>query len=189
MSPSTGTSSLALKLSGKLALALLSVGGYWLIVVLARHFDWSGAVFGFQWPFHLIGLVFGALVLAPYAARSTHRAARMLALSVASAVIYYLAARFIVDGPLGYSTTAPYVIAGASAAVLSGIAVIAFAPGRFHWRLVGLTLTAGALGGAAFEWQMPIDWAPNDLHAYLSWQILVCLALHYGLLPAVQRAE
>ena len=170
-------------------LALLSVASYWLIVVLAGHYDWSGAVFGFQWPFHLIGLLFGALVLAPYAARSTHRAARMLALSVTSAVIYYLAVRFVVDGPLGYSTTAPYVIAGTIAAVLSGIAVIALAPGRFHRRLVGLTLAAGAVGGAAFEWQLPIDWAPNDLHAYLAWQILVCLALHHGFLPAVQRAH
>ncbi|MDP9199488.1 MAG: hypothetical protein M3O07_09785, partial [Pseudomonadota bacterium] len=71
--------------------------------MLARHYYWSGAVFGFQWPFHLIGLVFGALVLAPYAARAMHRAARMLGLSVASAAIYYLAVRFIVDGPLGYS--------------------------------------------------------------------------------------
>jgi hypothetical protein len=146
-------------------------------------------VFGFQWPFHLIGLLFGALVLAPYAARSTHRAARKLALSVASAAIYYLAVRFVVDGPLGYSTVTPYVTAGAVAAVLAGLAVVAIAPRRFHWRLAGLTMAAGAVGGAAFEWQLPIDWAPNDLHAYLAWQILVCLALHHGFLPAVRRAD
>jgi len=178
-----------LNLTGKLALALLSVCGYWLIVVLAGRYDWSGAVFGFQWPFHIIGLLFGALVMAPYAARSAHRAARMLALSIASAAIYYLAVRFVVDGPLGYSTTAPYVIAGTVAAVLAGLAVVALAPGRFHWRMIGLSMAAGAVGGAAFEWQLPIDWAPNDLHAYLAWQILVCLALHRGFLPAVQRAD
>jgi hypothetical protein len=27
------------------------------------------------------------------------------------------------------------------------------------------------------------------LHAYLAWQILVCLALHHGFLPAVRRAD
>jgi hypothetical protein len=175
-------------LPGKLALAFVSVGGYWLIVVLARRYDWSGAVFGFQWPFHVIGLLFGALVMAPYAADSEHRLARMLALSLASVVIYHLAVRFVVDGPLGHSTIAPYVIAGGGAAVLAGLAVAGLAPGQLHWRLPALTLAAGAFGGAAFEWQLPIDWAPNDLHAYFSWQVLVCLALHRAFLPANGRA-
>ena len=165
----------------KLALALVSVGGYWLVVLLAERYDWSGAVLGFQWPFHLIGLIFGALVMAPYAAGSSQSVPRMLALVVASALIYQLAVRFVVDGPLGYSTIAPYVIAGAGSALLIGLAVALLAPRRFYWQLPVLTLAAGAIGGAAFDWQLPVDWAPNDLHAYLAWQLLVCLALHRGL--------
>lgn len=168
-------------LAAKLALALVSVGLYWLIVALAERFDWSGTVLGFQWPFHLIGLIFGALVMAPYAAASAQRLARMIALAVASAVIYHLAVRFVVDGPLGYSTIAPYVIAGAGAALLTGLAVVLIAPRRFSWRLPVLTLVAGAIGGAVFDWQFPAAWAPNDLLAYLAWQVLVCLALDRGL--------
>jgi hypothetical protein len=176
-------------LPARLALALVSVGGYGLIVALAERFDWSGTVFGFQWPLHVIGLLFGALVMAPYAGQSPQRAARVLALSIAGAAIYQLAVRFVVDGPLGYATITPYIIAGAGAAVLTGLAVVAFTPGRFQWRLMSLTLAAGAIGGAAFEWQLPIEWAPNDLHAYLAWQLLVCMALHWGLLPATSRAD
>lgn len=168
-------------LSVKLALALISVGCYWLVVVLAERYDWSGTVLGFQWPFHLIGLIFGALVMSPYAAASSRPAARMLALAVASALIYQLAVRFVVDGPLGHSTITPYVIAGAGSALLAGLAVALIAPRRFSWQLPVLTLAAGAVGGVAFDWQSPVHWAPNDLHAYLAWQVLVCLALHRGL--------
>ena len=172
-----------LGLAAKLALALVSVGLYWLVVVLAERYDWSGTVLGFQWPFHLIGLIFGALVMAPYAAGSPQRAPRMIALSVVSAAIYQLAVRFVVDGPLGHSTIAPYVIAGAGAALLTAIAVALIAPLRFSWQLPVLTLAAGAIGGAAFDWQLPLAWAPNDLHAYLAWQLLVCLAFDRGLRP------
>jgi len=167
-------------LACKLTLALVSVGLYWLVVALAERFDWSGTLLGFQWPFHLIGLIFGALVMAPYAT-SPQRLIRMIALAIASALIYQLAVRFVVDGPLGYSTVAPYVIAGAGAALLSGLAVALIAPRRFSWRLPVFTLVAGAIGGAAFDWQFPAAWAPNDLHAYLAWQLLVCLALDRGL--------
>lgn len=165
----------------KLPLALISVGCYWIVVLLAERYEWSGTVLGFQWPFHLIGLIFGALVMSPYAAGSSQPATRMLALAVASALIYQLAVRFVVDGPLDYSTIAPYVIAGAGSALLTGLAVALIASRRFSWRLPVLTVVAGAIGGAAFDWQLPVDWAPNDLHAYLAWQVLVCLALHRGL--------
>ncbi len=168
-------------LGAKLALALVSVGLYWLVVALAEHFDWSGTVFGFQWPFHLIGLIFGALVLAPYAAHSPQHIVRMITLAVASALIYQLAVRFVVDGPLGYSTILPYVIAGAGSALLTGLAVALIVPRHITWKLLLFTLIAGAIGGAAFDWQLPLAWAPNDLHAYLAWQVLVCLALDRGL--------
>ena len=183
MNPSTGTifGRSPPTLAIKLALALVSVGLYWLVVVLAERYDWSGTVFGFQWPFHLIGLIFGALVLAPYAAHSPQHWVRMIALAVASAAIYQLAVRFVVDGPFGHSTIAPYVIAGAGSALLAGLAVALIVPRHISWRLAVLTLAAGAIGGAAFDWQFPFEWAPTDLHAYLAWQLLVCLALDRGL--------
>lgn len=182
MSPSTGTRlSREPSLPARLALAFASVGLYWLVVAFAERFDWSGTMLGFQWPFHLIGLIFGALVMAPYAAGSPQRLVRMFALAVASAVIYQLAVRFVVDGPLGYSTILPYVIAGAGSALLTGLTVALIAPRRFSWRLAVFTFAAGAIGGAAFDWQLPLAWAPNDLHAYLAWQVLVCLALDRGL--------
>ena len=168
-------------LAVKLALALVSVGLYWLVVVLTERYDWSGAVLGFQWPFHLRGLIFGALVMAPYAAGSAQRVVRMIALAIASALIYQLAVRFALDGPLDYSTIVIYVTAGAGAALLTGLAVALIAPRRFSWRLPVFTLVAGAIGGAAFDWQLPFAWAPNNLHAYLAWQLLVCLALDRGL--------
>jgi len=167
--------------SKKLLFALASVGAYWAIGSLADRYDWSGDVLGFGWPFHVVGLIFGALVMAPYAAGSPQRFARMLALAVASALIYQLAVRFVVDGPLGYSTVLPYVIAGAGSALLAGLAVALIAARRFSWQLPVFTLIAGAIGGAAFDWQLPVEWAPNDLHAYLLWQVLVCLALDRGL--------
>lgn len=168
-------------LSVKLPFALVSVGCYWIVVVLAERYDWSGTVLGFQWPFHLIGLIFGALVMSPYASGSSQPILRMVSLAVASVAIYQLAVRFVVDGPLDYSTLVPYVIAGAGSALLVGLAVAVIAPRRFSWQLPVLTLAAGAVGGAAFNWQLPVDWAPNDLHAYFAWQVLVCLALHRGL--------
>jgi hypothetical protein len=181
-SPSTGTTSPGPPptLPVKVAFALVSVGLYWLVVVLTERYDWSGTVFGFQWPFHLIGLIFGVLVMAPYAHGTPQHSARMIALAVASALIYQLAVRFVVDGPLGYSTIAPYVIAGAGAALLVGLAVALIVPRHIFWRLPLFTLVAGAIGGAAFDWQVEVPWAPNDLHAYLAWQLLVCLALDRG---------
>ena len=168
------------RLAVKLAYALVSVGLYWLVVVLAERYDWSGTVFGFQWPFHLIGLIFGALVMAPYATDTPKHLVRMIALTIASALIYQLAVRFVVDGPLGYSTIAPYVIAGAVSALLVGLAIALIVPRHIFWRLPLFTLVAGAIGGAAFDWQLELAWAPNDLHAYLAWQVLVCLALDRG---------
>ena len=175
--PHKGAHSLATKLT----LALVSVCLYWLVVTLAERYDWSGTVLGFQWPFHLIGLIFGALVLAPYATHTPQHVVRMIALAVASALIYQLAVRFVVDGPLGHSTSTPFVIAGAGSALLTGFAVALIVPRHISWQLVVFTLIAGAVGGATFDWQLSVAWAPNDLHAYFAWQVLVCIALDRGL--------
>jgi Na+-transporting NADH:ubiquinone oxidoreductase subunit NqrB len=71
------------------------------------------------------------------------------------------------------------VLAGGGAAVAVGLAVVAIAQREGSWRLVALTLGAGILGGAAFELKLAFDTGLVTGHAV--WQLLVCLALHFGL--------
>jgi hypothetical protein len=131
-----------------------------------------------RWFHHVVGAVFGALVLGPYAAPD-RRAARILGLGAAGAVIYHLAVRFVVDGPLGYDALTSFVLAGAGSAVLCGIAVVLIAPRAFSWPLVAVMLAAGAVGGAAFELKLASD--PILLVGHATWQLLVCLALQWDL--------
>ena len=175
MSPSTVTS---FPLLAKYALALVSLIAFVAISLLGEHQD-SGAGFsesGF-WLRLATGAVFGACVLGPYAA-AAHRVPRILALAVASATIYWLAVRFVADGPIPYDSIVSLVVAGSGAALLCGLAVIFTAPRAFAWGLVPLLLVAGALGGAAFEIRIPNDELLLVGHA--TWQLLVCLAVHYG---------
>jgi hypothetical protein len=165
----------------KYALALVSLTAFVAISLLGEHLD-SGAGFsesGF-WLRLSTGAVFGALVLGPYAA-TAHRVPRILALAVASAAIYWLAVRFVADGPIPYDSIVSLVVAGSGAALLCGLAVVFIAPRAFSWSLVLLPLAAGALGGAAFEIRIPNDELLLVGHA--TWQLLVCLALHFGFRP------
>jgi hypothetical protein len=154
------------------------------IMLLADALDAAG---GFpnadRWPNHLAGAVFGALVLGPYAT-ADRRAQRIVALALAGAAIYYLAVRFVVEGPIGDSTVTSFVVAGAGAALLCGLSVVAIAPRAFAWRLVPFTLAAGAIGGAMFELKIGSDQMLLAGHA--AWQLLMCLALHAGV--PVRRA-
>lgn len=175
MTRSTGTS---FPLRYKYALVLVSLIAYTAIWQVAESLD---GLESFPdpglWFHYVVGAVFGALVLGPYAAPD-RRALRVLALAVASAVIYYLAVRFVAEGPIGYDVILSFVIAGSVAALLSGLAVVAIAPRPFDWRLVPLLLAAGAAGGAAFELKLAFDSLLLVGHA--AWQILVCLALHFA---------
>ena len=74
---------------------------------------------------------------------------------------------------------ASFLLAGAGAAVLCGVAVVVLAPSGFEWRLWPLLLVAGAIGGATFDLNFAFD--PVLLIAHAAWQLLVCLALHLGL--------
>ena len=128
--------------------------------------------------FHLVvGAVFGALVMAPYAG-APHRVLRNVALAAASAAIYYFTIRFVVGGPAGLSALATFVIAGACAALLCGAAVAVIAPQAFSLRLAALLVAAGAVGGAVFDSRVSFD--PNLLLGHAAWQLLVCLALYFG---------
>lgn len=171
-----------LTLPGKLALAVVSASSYWLLSLLMKHSDTFDELLSqANAGFHLVGIIFGALVMAPYVAASARRTVRVVLMCVASAVIYYLAVRFVVDGPLGHVTITSYILSGSGAALLAGLAVVALAPKPFSWKLIPLTLAAGAAGGAAFELELAFD--ANLMVGHAAWQLLVCLALHYGLLP------
>jgi hypothetical protein len=129
--------------------------------------------------FHLVaGAVFGALVMAPFAVKQ-RRMLRAAGLAAAGAVTYYLAVWFVVSGPSRLDAMAAFVLAGAGAAVLSGAAVVAIAPRAPSIRLFMLLVLAGALGGAAFTLDIAFDEILYVGHA--AWQLLACLALHFGL--------
>jgi len=175
MSPSTGTS---FPLLIKLSLALVSVVAYSIIAELADRFE---AIESFPdtglWFHYVVGAVFGALVLAPYLG-PRQKIVRLILLCAASALIYWLAVWFVTDGPIGYNAITSFVLAGAGAALLSGLAVVALAPRAFDLRLVAFTLLAGAIGGAAFDLKFAFD--QYLLAGHAAWQMLVCLALHFS---------
>ena len=175
MSPSTGTS---FSLFIKLALALVSVVAYSIIAELADRFE---AIESFPdtglWFHYVVGAVFGALVLAPYLG-ARQKIVRLILLCATSALIYWLAVWFVTDGPIGYNAITSFVLAGAGAALLSGLAVVALAPRAFDLRLVAFTLLAGAIGGAAFDLKFAFD--QYLLAGHAAWQMLVCLALHFS---------
>jgi hypothetical protein len=178
-SRSTGTS---FPLLAKYALALVSLIAFVAISLLGEHLE-SGGGFsesGF-WLRLATGGAFGALVLGPYAS-GARRVPRVLALAAASAAIYYLAVRFVADGPIPYDSIVSLIVAGSGAALLCGLAVVFIAPRAFSWGLVPLLFAAGALGGAAFEVRIPNDELLLVGHA--AWQLLVCVALHAGFRPA-----
>jgi uncharacterized membrane protein YsdA (DUF1294 family) len=173
--PSTGTS---FSLITKLALAAFSVLAYSLIADLADRFEAIESVPDTGLWFHyVVGGSLGALVLAPYLG-SRQQVVRFVLLCAASAAIYWLAVWFVTDGPIGYDAITAFVIAGAGAALLSGFAVVAIAPRAFDMRLVAFTLVAGAIGGAAFDLKFAFD--QYLLAGHVAWQLLVCLALHFG---------
>jgi len=185
-SPSHGTNS---SLVFKYGLALTSVVAYAVIAQLADALEPIEAIpDAGLWFHYVVGVVFGALVLGPYVGPK-QRALRIVLLAIASAVIYYLAVRFVADGPFSYNATTSFLIAGSASAVLCGVATILLAPCAPGWRVVPLAAVAGAIGGAAFDVKLSFD--QNLLLPHAVWQLLVCLALHFGLRqrPAMAMAE
>lgn len=174
----------SLPLWARLALAVVSAGSYWLVGTLGDRFDWTNTVFGIAWQPHLIAAIFGALVMAPCITASRFRWLRVAAMCAASAFIYFYAVKFVIDGPFSYNTITPFLISGGGAALLVGLSVVVFAPQRVSTRLFLYCLIAGLLGGAAFDDSIWLDSGFADVGGHLAWQVLVCLALHFGLRPA-----
>ncbi len=162
----------------RLLLAMASVVAYAVLVQFTPLLEMIDSVPNVNTLFHLlIGAIFGALVLAPYA-KAPRQAARGIALAAAGATIYYGAIRFVVESPAGLDPLAALVIAGVGAALLCGLAVALVAPGRFTPRL-GLALAiAGAVGGAVFDLKLTFD--PHLLIGHAAWQLPVFLALYFA---------
>lgn len=176
MSPSTDTNSPGILF--RLFLAIASVVAYAVLVQFTPLLDTIEGLPHANTLFHLlIGAIFGALVLAPFA-QAPWRVARGIALAIAAAAIYYGAIRFVVDAPPGLDTRTSLVIAGAGAALLCGVAVAAIGRSAFTVRL-GIALpVAGAAGGAMFDLKLNFD--PYLLIGHAAWQLLVFLALWFA---------
>jgi len=170
-------------LPGKLALVLVSIAGYWQSGVLAEVMDPDAANW-LAFPLHHApGLIFGLLVMGPYVARPPC-ALRLIAMAVASAVIYYLAVLFVIEGPFSYNTITPYLISGGTAASLIATSTLLLAPRVWRWMPLLVAAIAGIAGGAMFEWD-PLARSEFELIVpHAAWQVLVCLALHLSLRPA-----
>jgi hypothetical protein len=169
----------SLNLPSKFALALVSAGSYGLLTFLSERSEaldtfLSNANSGM----HLVAVVFGALVMVPYLTASGRWPLRAAALCVSSAAIYYLAVRFVVDGPLHYDTMTSFAVSGAGAALLTGLAVVVLGPRQFRPKLIPMMLVAGAAGGIVFDHKFSID--ESMLLGHLAWQTLVCVALHFS---------
>ena len=157
---------------------MASIVAYAVLVLLAEKLDTiEGIPETGLWFHYVVGAVFGALVLAPFIG-PRQRVIRFVAMCVASAAIYYLAVRFVIDGPIGYDMITSFILAGSAAALLSAMAVVVIAPRAFSWKLLPLALTAGAVGGAAFDLKFSFD--PNLLIGHAAWQLLVCIALNFS---------
>lgn len=173
-------------LPGKLVLVIVSIASYWLSAVLSEVVDPDAANW-LAFPLrHAPGLIFGLLVMGPYVARPPY-ALRLIAMAVASAVIYYLAVRFVIfviEGSFGYSTITPYPISGGAAALLVAASTMLLAPRVWRWTTLLIAAIAGIAGGAMFEWD-PLARSEFELIVpHATWQVLVCLALHRGLRAA-----
>jgi hypothetical protein len=175
----------SLPLWARLALAIVSAGSYWLIGALGARFDWDDTILdGIAWQPHLIAAIFGALVMAPCITASRLRWPRVAAMCIASAFIYFYAVKFVIDGPFSYNTITPFLISGGGAALLVGLSVVMLAPQKATARVFLLCLVAGLIGGAAFDDAIWLDSGFADVGGHLAWQVLVCLALRFGLRPA-----
>jgi hypothetical protein len=170
-----------LSLQAKLLLAAVSASTDWILNVLA---DWSNAVGELLSKgdalFHVTGIVFGALVMAPYVTSANRRVLRVVAMCIASAAIYYGAVRFVVDGPFGNSTLVPFLISGGGAGLLVGLTIVLLGPRRLRWILIPSTLVAGAIGGVAFDGGFDSSSEAGQFAGFAAWQVLVCLALHFS---------
>ena len=135
-----------------------------------------------DWQTILIGLTFGALVMARFCSASSLKLLRRVLMCIASILIYMLATRLAIHEFYleMLSSELSMVMAGATGGLLVGIAVSFFGgyrPRFQHWLL---TMLAGSLGGIPFALFIfgTSEWL--TVLCFVAWQSLVYCALFYS---------
>jgi hypothetical protein len=144
--------------------------------------------------------LFGAVVLAPYAWNQSHRSIRVIGLCVVSTLAYALAfgAMVMVIDPAGTGSfpfhgplvvTSAFLFAGGMGAFLSAVAVRLIAGRVLIARGWVYVLAAGVAGGAIFAFLIDsineCGWALMQA----AWQVLVCVALYFGVRERPVRGQ
>ena len=141
-----------------------------------------------SWTNVLIGTVFGLLVMSAQLQGPSARAPRIIALVASSVLIYTLAVWLAVInfGPLNIGGATAVIASGGLGAALTAAAVVTIARLPSHPRIWLYSVAAGLAGGAVFHLTIDADIRSQALQAlvigsgYAAWQLLVCLALHFG---------
>jgi len=179
-----------LSLPSRLALAALSGALSQPTILLGEVLDRIAAPPILEWWVILHGVLFGALVMTPFILSQSQVAVRTTAMIIASVLAYLAAIELpdIIGLPFGGEVGA-FSQAGVIGAVLVAIAVRIIAPLKIHTRYWGLTLLAGAIGGAIFSQTFGVcvldsceSLAEFVAHSFgwVAWQMLVCAALWLG---------
>ena len=151
--------------------------------------DWYPPIL--SWWLILHGLLFGALVMAPYVLRKDHRVLRVAALMLGSVMIYYTAIE--VPGLVKIAflgDTGPHMIAGVTGALLVAVSTRVIAPLSVTPGYWAMSLLAGMLGGFLFS--LTFEICPWDAcsppwkilpftSGWIVWQGLICAAMFLGL--------
>jgi hypothetical protein len=149
-----------------------------------------------SWTNVFVGMVFGLLVMGVQVPATRARVPRVIVLVVCSIVIYTLAVWLAVInyGPLNLGGATSVLLSGALGAVLTTGAVVIIAPLPADPRIWIYAISAGLAGGAVFYYTINASIESAALQAivigsgYAAWQVLVCLALHFGTLRAPRHA-
>ncbi len=129
----------------------------------------------------LIGGLFGLLILVPFVTSKSYRAARFIGLIMCGILIYRVAIAALDISDLDdYYVIDSVVISGVIGAILVGNATKLIAPLHVSWKYWFYVPVAGFFGGLIFSLLLDVDSFLAGILAYGSWQILVCLAMHYG---------
>ena len=196
-----------LTFGARLTLAAVSGLGAWPLLMLSTKMQAAiGAPFGMYcfkyicpwygfWDWCLVGGSFGLLVMAPLVTADDRRIARVLGLTVASIVIYFLAEYIYMNflqGPVSFGINTKDVSSdnklwdrvsfggslrmgfiGILGALLVAASVKIIAPLEYHWRIWPYVGVAGFVGGVAFVKFLNLE---IPLY-YVVWHVMVCVAL------------
>jgi hypothetical protein len=184
-----------LPLSARVGLAAVSGMLYWPALMLDDSLGIAAGNGGgyrgrvlFAW-----AVLFGVLVLAPYAWNRPVRVVRAIALCAASSLIYFAAFEFVIVSSVNSGVeVSSYLLAGGAGALLSALAVWLIGGNRLTGLGWAYVLVAGVAAGALFAMFKGCVGASLNTFGYVGrcypytasfhavWQVLVCVALYLG---------